>query len=38
MQNIEKNDQFQLFFGHLKVFDLRMKKLLVQLKIAEKAF
>ena len=38
MQIIEKIDQFQLFFGELKVFDLRMKKIFGQIKIAEKAF
>ena len=38
MQNIEKIDQFQMFFGHLKVFDLLMKNFLLRIKIAKKLF
>ena len=38
MQNIEKNYPFHVFFGHLKIFELRMKKFLLQIKISKKAF
>ena len=38
MQNIEKNDQLQTFFGAPESFRFRNEKLLLQIKIAKKAF
>ena len=38
MQSIEKRTNVRCFFGHLKVFDLRLKIFLLQIKIAKRFF